>query len=149
MRRNSSVESRIARSFSEGPLAIPLFLHTRARCPSIRFGTHNGLKSDIAPSPKSADRRHLNTYRDEHAKRGRTGIERSSRFRVLLLFSCLFDRQFGKFDRGSLLSQHFQNTSSGFFASLKTTERERPSTEAAPAAGSCSFPCRNCTADCR
>src|SRR6266446_7255267 len=29
MRRNSSVESRVARSFSEGPLTIPLFLHTR------------------------------------------------------------------------------------------------------------------------
>src|SRR3978361_1530527 len=33
MCRNSSVESRIVRPFSEGPLAIPLFLHTR--CPSI------------------------------------------------------------------------------------------------------------------
>src|SRR5260370_41826743 len=29
MRRNSSVDSRVARSFSEGPLTIPLFLHTR------------------------------------------------------------------------------------------------------------------------
>src|ERR1700722_14750926 len=33
MCRNSSVESRIARPFSEDPLAIPLFLHTR--CLSI------------------------------------------------------------------------------------------------------------------
>src|ERR1700730_16046593 len=34
-RRNRSLESRIAGSLSPGPLAIPLFLHTGARCPSI------------------------------------------------------------------------------------------------------------------
>src|ERR1700730_12572584 len=63
MRRNSSVESRTAQSFSEGPLAIPLFLHTRARCSSIRIGAHNGLNAmhrrrrpEFGPLAKGVDR---------------------------------------------------------------------------------------------
>src|SRR5229473_8117172 len=112
MRRNSSVESRTAPSFSEESPAIPLFPHSRARCPGIQFDAHDGLKSDIA-SPEGCHRwtrappngpfDHLVEWGEQRWRQHEAEYLRGLQVNYQLEYGRLLDGQFGG-------SRTFQNT---------------------------------------